>query len=166
MATKKDMAPTWANQLREARKLARKDMDELKRHASVSSSNNHRCQVCFCCAALTVLEIHPQDEPTVIVPTIHLNGTSGARLLADLNESRTAARKLIDTLGEAAPNARDYYPQGPDAFGKARAAHCERVKAVTLVLDELDEIHSHLVDVTEERRRSAGRALGEKGTPS
>jgi hypothetical protein len=46
-------APTWENQLREARKL---DSKELNRHASVSTSNRHRCMDCFCCAALTVLE--------------------------------------------------------------------------------------------------------------
>lgn len=45
--------PTWPNQLREARKL---DSKELKRHASVSTNNVHRCEDCFCCAAVTVLE--------------------------------------------------------------------------------------------------------------
>jgi hypothetical protein len=37
----------------EARKLETK---ELRRHAAVSTSNRHRCQECFCCAALTVIE--------------------------------------------------------------------------------------------------------------
>ncbi len=47
------MEPTWTNQLIEARKLP--DYD-LRRHASVSTDNRHRCEDCFCCAALTVLE--------------------------------------------------------------------------------------------------------------
>ena len=55
---KSSTEPTTANQLREARKLASAD---LKRHASVSTDNRHRCdpateEICFCCAALTVLE--------------------------------------------------------------------------------------------------------------
>lgn len=44
--------PTWENQLIAARKLPSR---ELRRHASVSLSNKHRCEDCFCCAALTVL---------------------------------------------------------------------------------------------------------------
>lgn len=45
--------PTWENQLIEARKLPTVD---LLRHASVSTNNRHRCEDCFCCAALTVME--------------------------------------------------------------------------------------------------------------
>jgi hypothetical protein len=46
-------APTWENQLREARLLPDED---LRRHAAVSRNNAHWCRECFCCAALTVLE--------------------------------------------------------------------------------------------------------------
>lgn len=46
-------APTWGNQLAHARRLS---TDDLRRHASVSLNNHHRCEDCFCCAALTVLE--------------------------------------------------------------------------------------------------------------
>jgi uncharacterized protein (DUF1330 family) len=45
--------PTWDNQIKHARTM---HSDELQRHASVSTSNRHRCEDCFCCAALTVLE--------------------------------------------------------------------------------------------------------------
>ena len=50
--------PTTENQLRRARELT---SEELMRHASVSRDNRHRCnpdreEICFCCAALTVLE--------------------------------------------------------------------------------------------------------------
>ncbi len=45
--------PTWQNQLKFAEQLA---TEELKRHAAVSKDNLHRCEDCFCCAALTVLE--------------------------------------------------------------------------------------------------------------
>lgn len=45
--------PTWENQLWSARQEPTR---ELTRHASVSTQNRHRCQECYCCAALTVLE--------------------------------------------------------------------------------------------------------------
>lgn len=41
----------WADMLREARTL---DDAELRRHASVSTSNRHACVSCFTCACETV----------------------------------------------------------------------------------------------------------------
>lgn len=52
------LQPTWENQLKEAEKLPDSD---LERHASVSTKNRHRCQDCFCCAALTVLECRREE---------------------------------------------------------------------------------------------------------
>ena len=46
--------PTWENQLHAAHQLP---TPELARHAAVSIDNHHRCEDCFCCAALTVIEI-------------------------------------------------------------------------------------------------------------
>jgi hypothetical protein len=45
--------PTWKNQLAAAKELP---TSELRRHASVSYGNRHRCKDCFTCAAATVLE--------------------------------------------------------------------------------------------------------------
>lgn len=65
---KRESEPTWENQLRAARKLPD---SELRQHALVSTQNRHRCEDCFCCAALTVLEErHPQ-----------LTEANGARVL-------------------------------------------------------------------------------------
>lgn len=47
------MEATWENQLKCARDLPSSD---LKRHAAVSTDNRHRCEECFCCAAVVVLE--------------------------------------------------------------------------------------------------------------
>lgn len=57
--------PTWNNQLIEARKLPTSD---LTRHALVSTRNRHRCEDCFCCAALTVLE---ERNPQLQTDTQH-----------------------------------------------------------------------------------------------
>lgn len=54
--------PTWENQLWHARKMSDND---LAPHASVSVDNRHRCEDCFTCAALTVLEErNPQLKTT------------------------------------------------------------------------------------------------------
>lgn len=44
-------APTWENQLVEARRLPDA---ELARHAAVSRNNGHRCRECFTCACVAV----------------------------------------------------------------------------------------------------------------
>lgn len=46
---KSNMFETWKEQAR------RLPIEELKRHASVSANNRHKCQECFCCAALEVM---------------------------------------------------------------------------------------------------------------
>lgn len=58
MRTNDHSEPTWENQLWHARQ---QPSYELRRHAQVSTDNKHRCEGCFCCAALTVLEErHPE----------------------------------------------------------------------------------------------------------
>jgi hypothetical protein len=44
--------PTWEQLIAEAKKLP---VAELKRHASVSRDNRHRCESCFTCACDFVL---------------------------------------------------------------------------------------------------------------
>ena len=61
--TTNDTAPTWATQLAAANKLADENTKELRRHASVSAENRHRCEGCFTCAALTVLEERMRLSP-------------------------------------------------------------------------------------------------------
>lgn len=55
---RRDMEPTWWNQLREAAILYRKDPKEVLRHAKVSTDNRHRCQSCFTCACVQVYRNH------------------------------------------------------------------------------------------------------------
>jgi len=44
-------------------------------------------------------------------------------------------------LGEAAPNARDYYPQGPDAYAQAAREHGSRIERLRAVLEEIAQLH-------------------------
>lgn len=71
------------------------------------------------------------------VPTIHLNGTSFTDLRDEYAAAYDAIDKAIDALAAATMNGRDYYPQGADAFYKARD---ERQAA----LDKLREAHQYV----------------------
>jgi hypothetical protein len=73
-------------------------------------------------------------------PTIHLNGTSKATLLEDWEKAHEALTLALRLLCQAAPNGRDYYPQGPDAIHKAQIEHTERVHRVRSVIKELEEL--------------------------
>lgn len=76
----------------------------------------------------------------MILPTIHLNGTSREALLAELERASSALRHALDALVQASPNARDYYPQGPAAFTQAISEHEARCAKVRAVKDEIEAI--------------------------
>lgn len=80
------------------------------------------------------------SEPMITKPTIHLNGTSRESLCAGYKAAATAIQAAIGALIEAQPSARDYYLQGNDAFGRARAEHAARLAALQEVLGELSEL--------------------------
>jgi hypothetical protein len=66
----------------------------------------------------------------VIVPIIHLNGTSPDRLCEALSDVYYSASQLMEVLKQAAPNGRDYYPM-PGLFDKACEQHRARMQSVT-----------------------------------
>lgn len=64
----------------------------------------------------------------VIIPTVHLNGTSAESLTAQLQRVGRALDEAINALSIATPHDRDYYVQAdPDAGRKARLATDERI---------------------------------------
>lgn len=69
----------------------------------------------------------------LLPPTIHLNGTSKDELLNQLEAVVSALEAALAALNAAAPNGRDYYPQGPEALTDAQAAFAERARAVKQV---------------------------------
>jgi hypothetical protein len=72
----------------------------------------------------------------LITPTIHLNGTSREALAEQYANIMTAANALLDAIRAAAPNDRDYYPQGPLAGSRARGAMCAReLEVIKLLVD-------------------------------
>jgi len=100
-----------------------------------------------------------------MVPSVHLNGTSGDELLEQVTEASTAVRAAIRALDRAAPNARDYYVQGDDAFERARAEHAARYAKLQDVAAELYAIAEDISDQIDEqrtRRAVAGQALRDR----
>jgi hypothetical protein len=70
-------------------------------------------------------------------PTIHLNGSSKQHLLDAYCAAGDTLLQAMDALVAAAPNARDYYPQGPTAFVEAVAEHDARIMKVRAVYAEI-----------------------------
>lgn len=79
----------------------------------------------------------------IALPTIHSNGTS-AQALFDANlDAIQAVEAAIDAVQRAAPNARDYYVQGPDVFPRAQLEHLERLRLLNRIVLELTQIAEH-----------------------
>jgi len=77
-------------------------------------------------------------------PTIHLNGSGAKRLHENYERVYVACFDLLGALAIAAPNGRDYYPQGNDAFKKAREEHHTRLRIVTDLRKEIEEMLNHI----------------------
>ena len=83
----------------------------------------------------------------MMVPTVHLNGTSAASLVEGYCNAAFGLRNAIDIIcASAAPNARDFYVQGPDAYAKAAEEHRMRILKLREVLTELEQL-AELVDL-------------------
>ena len=89
----------------------------------------------------------------MIKPTIHLNGSSPERLRDGYRNARRALHKAMEAINEAAPNGRDYYPQGENAFNVAAKEHYERVARLKETLEELNALEEHVQDQMDARRR-------------
>lgn len=76
-------------------------------------------------------------------PTIHLNGSSRGDLFDAYVDATVAVEAAIDAVAKASPHGRDYYPQGGDAFDKARAEHNARLEALNKVANELHRLAEH-----------------------
>jgi hypothetical protein len=59
------------------------------------------------------------------IPTIHLNGTGYTTLRDEYAAAYDAIGKAVDALVTATCNGRDFYPQGADAYYKARDERAE-----------------------------------------
>ena len=83
----------------------------------------------------------------MIVPTVHSNGTAGAELLDQLCDAGAAVQAAMEAHAKAAPNGRDYYPQGPQALPAAIEAWATRQAALDLVYRELATLAEAVADL-------------------
>jgi hypothetical protein len=84
---------------------------------------------------------------------VHLNGTSVEELEKQFRACVSTLNEAMNALYLAAPNARDYYPLGADAFEAARKRHEARIGVVAGVQKECMATLEDLADQAESRRR-------------
>jgi hypothetical protein len=72
------------------------------------------------------------------LPTIHDNGTSAVSLIDALCNASEALDTAYMKLKLTAPNGRDYYPQGTGAFQAAVDEHCDRLRRLDAIKNEVD----------------------------
>lgn len=82
----------------------------------------------------------------MLFPTIHLNGTSREELVRRYTAACEAVRDALAQVVDAAPNGRDYYPQGDGAIKRAQQEHDSRCDRLRSVLRELEQITEAIVD--------------------
>lgn len=78
----------------------------------------------------------------MIFPTVHLNGTNRGVLIEQLLAARDAVNNAMEALRNAAPNGRDYYPQGSRMIYQATDEHVARML-------KLEEVHRELTLILE-----------------
>jgi hypothetical protein len=76
----------------------------------------------------------------MMIPSVHMNGTSREELVAQLCHACDGLLTAIDAVSAACPNPRDYYLQGPDAALLAAGEHATRVMTLHRMRDELQAI--------------------------
>lgn len=86
----------------------------------------------------------PPREAPLTLPTVHLNGTSAAALGEGYRQCAHAVAKTIMALEEHRPHGRDYYPQGPDALSRAESEHRDRIRRLSSVHRELEQLLAHV----------------------
>lgn len=87
---------------------------------------------------------------TPTLPTIHLNGTGADSLQQEYRAVRKAISAAVDALAAATCNQRDFYPQEPGAWERARAERAEAFQLLQQVSDYAEQWELHAM---EHRRR-------------
>lgn len=74
----------------------------------------------------------------LIVPIVHLNGTSADELKEQLQFAYSSLWDAVEALKRSAPNGRDYYPQ-PGLLEKAELQHRRRIMTLHSMQQELED---------------------------
>ena len=81
---------------------------------------------------------HPSD--TLIMPTVHMNGTSKKDLLEGYCKIIHALHAALKALQDEHPNMRDYYTQPTGTFERVREQHRSQFMRINSVLQEIETI--------------------------
>lgn len=95
---------------------------------------------------VTIASVDLNVSKVLVVPSVHLNGTSRESLMDQVEKAERAVRNALMSLYETAPNGRDYYPQGNDALKAAQRQHDSRVGRLLVVANELGELALGIAD--------------------
>ena len=80
------------------------------------------------------------------LPTIHLNGTGADSLYQEYRTVRLAIIAAADALQVATCNARDFYPQEPGNWEKARAERARMFELLQEVSDYAEHWEMHAME--------------------
>jgi len=100
---------------------------------------------------------------TTTLPTIHLNGTGAQNLEEEYRAVRQSVSAAGDALQAATCNARDFYPQEPGAWQRARAERDEAFRLLQLVSNYAEQWEAHAADAR--RARSSAMARDQQAQP-
>lgn len=93
-----------------------------------------------------------------LTPVVHLNGTSGKKLLAGWVNLMVALDESMRKALELELNARDYYPRSPDAFRVANEIFSRHAAALRAFRDAAEQVADELDRMIAERdARKDGR---------
>ena len=95
----------------------------------------------------------------MMLPTIHLNGTSAEALQEGYCTVADALYLALKELIDNGPNARDYYPQGDEAYREAAKEHEARIRKVQEIRAEILQLQVAILD------QEAIRLAYRKATP-
>ena len=92
------------------------------------------------------------DHVGLVLPIVHLNGTSRDALLDQRCKFGQRLREAMEALSEMAPNGRDYYPD-PPRMALAVTLHNLRMLALKSLFEQ---IQAEAVAIAECDPRSSG----------
>ncbi|CAB4186567.1 hypothetical protein UFOVP1329_31 [uncultured Caudovirales phage] len=81
---------------------------------------------------------------TMTLPTIHLNGTGKETLIKEIDQAYDSISQMMGDFARITCHARDYYPQGEDAYPAARQQRQEMFDKLVEVNTYIDELRYHL----------------------
>jgi hypothetical protein len=80
------------------------------------------------------------------MPTVHLNGTSHSMLTEGYEEAHYTLGLFTKSFGSIEFNARDYYPQSPEAWPAAVDARIEINQKIKEIAQYLEAHMDHLAE--------------------